>query len=367
MIFLEPRVQNEIQDLILKLYSQGRSYAQISRATTVSKPTISKIIKQYIDSNIYTKGPTNSVTKNNNGPPAPHSFTHPDMFGDSVDDEMDEEKEMIVDEDVIDEDEEQDIDDEGMWNLFLFPLYLTLFFLDTNEHVQTKSDINATIVPSYPQLQNQKAHLKSRKNMSLIQGPYNGYSQSSKTPNMTNGNRLSLIKQPDRFKPYEVKARHSSPAELPNQALHRNKSNSIVPPLPSSTNIYQLPRQQMKVNNNNNSHTGERDNAARVKPGKLSRHSGELSIKESLIVPEADKNNNTTLANCNVTITSTSNGNHSFNGNANPIESASLLPPIPASLIEGNSDSEANLVPKNFIEGFPAGISMWPACDQPDL
>lgn len=188
--------------------------------------------------------------------------------------------------------------------------------------------------------------MKSKKNMSLIQGPYNGYSQHGKPSNLSNVNRLSLIKPPDRYKPYD-KVRHSSPADFPNMPQHRNKSNSIVPPLPSN---YSLPRKM-----NNNSHMNDRDNV-RMKSGKLSRHSGELSIKESLIVPEADKNNNTTMANCNVTITSTSGGNHNTS-NSNPVESASLLPPIPASLIEGNSDSEANLVPKNFIEGFPAGIS----------
>lgn len=95
-----------MQDLILKLYSQGRSYTQISRATTVSKPTISKIIKQYVDSNIYTKGPTNGVAKN--GTPLPV----PDLFPDSIDDEMDEEKEMVVDEDAIDEEDEQELDEE---------------------------------------------------------------------------------------------------------------------------------------------------------------------------------------------------------------------------------------------------------------
>src|SRR5690625_5091167 len=98
---VESRIQKGMRDLILNLYSQGRSYTQISRATTVSKPTISKIVKQYADSNVFAKGSNGLVLQNGGGP-----ISIQDMY-DGMDDDMDEEKEMIVDEDAGEDDDEQ--------------------------------------------------------------------------------------------------------------------------------------------------------------------------------------------------------------------------------------------------------------------
>lgn len=216
---------------------------------------------------------------------------------------------------------------------------------------------------------------KSKRNLSLIQGPYNGgtgaYSQNirhsqyqSNNHNNHNGianNRLSLIKPVDRYKPYDMKIRNNSNNnEFNSQLSHRmSKSHPIVPPLPMSTNMYQ-PRAHVKMfnnssnndhNNNNRNHFSNNNNDREIRNKNKNRHSIDMSFKESMIIPEADKNNNTQLSNCNVTITSTSSGKSNNN------DAASNLPPIPASLADGNSDSEANLVPKTFMDGFPTGIS----------
>lgn len=216
---------------------------------------------------------------------------------------------------------------------------------------------------------------KSKRNLSLIQS-YNGgsgsgaYSQNIKhsqyQSNNHNGianNRLSLIKPMDRYKPYDAKIRNSgNNNEFNSQLSHRmSKSHPIVPPLPMSTNIYPVqPRAHVKMfnnssnndhNNNNRNHFSNNNiNDREMRNKNKNRHSIDMSFKESMIIPETDKNNNTQLSNCNVTITSTSSGKSNN-------EVSSNLPPIPASLADGNSDSEANLVPKTFMDGFPTGIS----------
>jgi len=202
--------------------------------------------------------------------------------------------------------------------------------------------------------------------MSLIHG-YNGFTQAQNPPQQAhlNGNllnsHLSLIHQSERFKPYDLKMRSNASSEL-NAPHHRvSKSHQIVPQ-PAASKLYSQRQQQHTIRLGNGNGLLRNDNPHRsLKASKLSRHSNDLSIKESLIAPEADKNNNTTLTNCNMTLNAVNHSNggssNSSNGQHSPIESNSLLPPIPSSLADSNSDSEANLVPRNFVEGFPAGIS----------
>ena len=252
--------------------------------------------------------------------------------------------------------------------------------------------------------------------MSLIHGPYNGFNhqqvqQQQQSPQqmqqqapMNNGNlsnsHLSLIQQSDRFKPYDMKMRHNTSADMLNTPHHRmSKSNQIVPQSNPSSKLYsaqqrqqqqqqhQQQQQQHAIKLSNLSRHESRDHHRdssnrdhhhhhhRVKSSKLGRHGNEhLSIKESIIVPEADKNNNTTLANCNLTIsasnhhTNGSTGSNSSNGNQHsPNDSSSLLPPIPTSLADSNSDSEANLMARPFVDGFPAGISMYCIIEEANL
>lgn len=114
-----------MRDLILRLYSQGRSYSQISRATTVSTPTISKIIKQYADSNVFVKGTNGLLVQNggvggSGGGIGGTALSLQDMFSKVEDDDMDEEKEMVVDEDAGDDDDDQDLEDDEGWSLCPF-------------------------------------------------------------------------------------------------------------------------------------------------------------------------------------------------------------------------------------------------------
>ena len=286
-----------------------------------------------------------------------------------------------------------------------------------NEMAMKKQEIDANFLnqlslfqkamqASQQQQQQQQPQINrssSKRNMSLIQQvPYNHHNKSTTNGSHNNNNnnhhnRLSLIKPPDRYKPYDLKVRpHNSNNNNNNgsnnesfatQQIHPthriSKSHPIVPPLPQSTNIYSNVQQQQQRsshqnlklynnnhlnnsnnnnNNNNNNNHFERDNEnslIRHPKSKSNRqHSVDMSFKESLTVPEADKNNNTTLNNCNVTITSTSKP--ALNGNSNqPLDLGNItIPQIPASMVDGSTDSDANLVPKNFIDGqFPAGIS----------
>lgn len=216
-----------------------------------------------------------------------------------------------------------------------------------------------TLAQHYSQVPQQKSNSKQfekRKNMSLIHGFGNG--------NMNgNSSRYSLMQQNSdhRFKPYETKGRHSSPSDLMNTTTPQQRMsmmNPIVPPLnKSSANLYaamQRPKLNSNRINSSNSgnHTSERDDRSfkndldtiRFKNGK---------IKDSLMVPEADKNNNTTLNNCNMTITASTKSSPSSDN----LPHESTLPPIPASIIDSSVDSDAKLVPKTFVDGFPAGIS----------
>lgn len=239
-----------------------------------------------------------------------------------------------------------------------------------------------------------KPHVKQRKSMSLIHGSFNGrggndYSSNQQSPQQahlssTNGSQLlnshlSLIHQAERFKPYDMKMRPSNGSggdSLTNVHHHRSRSSQIVPPSASSSSssakqqLYSLQRQQQQAMRMGGGSNGTSQRA--MKPSKMGRHSSEMSIKsemeslmENMMVPEADKNNNTTLTNCNVTLSNFTNGNgqtaSSSNGSAHSQSESggggSLLPPIPASLADSNSDSEANLVPRSFTDSFPAGIS----------
>lgn len=235
--------------------------------------------------------------------------------------------------------------------------------------------MEASIVSNVYPLALTKPHIKHRKNMSLIHGSFNGYSQaqhaSQPTSHFSNdnlmNNHLSLIHQSERFKPYDMKVRQNASAELLNAAAHHriSKSNQIVPQPATASKLYSVQRQQQHaIRLSNNGNSSRNDSHHRLKASKLNRHPNDMSIKlESIIVPEADKNNNTTLTNCNVTITNASNHTNggtsvSSNGQHSPTDSNSLLPPIPSSLADSNSDSETKSFPKPFGDGFHAGISM---------
>lgn len=227
-----------------------------------------------------------------------------------------------------------------------------------------------------------KASLKSRNGMSLMQSAYNTQAnamsqaqaalqqhqqqlQQQQQQQMNNNRMLAQQNQHnDRFKPYDMKGRGGQMNEMFGNQRAMSKMSQIVPPLNKSMSHYtNMQRQKhemkmmnkngflkgmtnMNINNNNNNGNDLMESLLRSKGNKL---------KESLMIPEvADKNNNTTLANCNVAISpaggSSSNGGDSVNGEP--------LPPIPPSLLESTSDSEsANLVPKSFSDGFPTGIS----------
>lgn len=267
---------------------------------------------------------------------------------------------------------------------------------------------------------------KPKRSLSLIHGTWsNGNSGSSKNHsnsnnldrNLSNGsmmaNRLSLIKPQlsnnERYKPYDLKVRNSntsnnhntngssnSSIEMVNnsQQHHRmSKSHPIVPPLPSqSSSLYpavSMPSSsshfnRSKIYNNplnfssNNNYTSngfdyhdrDRDSLIRSNKNKsINRHSSssssiDLSFKDSLIVPEADNNNNTTaLPNCSTNSDTSNSNNLSTNSGGRSSQEQSpvtnRIPSIPASLVDGSTDSDANLVPKNFVDGFPAGISKY--------
>ena len=135
-------------------------------------------------------------------------------------------------------------------------------------------------------------------------------------------------------------------------------------------------QQQQHMRMNSSSPRGE--NHHRMKSMKAMNHrlSNEMSIKESIMsMPEADKNNNTTLANCNTMTISASgappglalNGNalaamgghmsNSSSGQHSPSESSALMQPMAASMGDSNSDSEGNMMARPFSDSFPAGIS----------
>lgn len=246
-------------------------------------------------------------------------------------------------------------------------------FLDGNGEFSLHGSANsleamAIAMQQQQQLKPSKSSLKSRNGMSLMQSAYNtqgnamAQAQAALQQQQHNNNRIMAQQSQhnDRFKPYDLKGRGQMNDMFNNQRA-MSKMSQIVPPLNKSMNHYtnmQRQKHEMKmmnkngflkgmanINNNNNSNNDLMDSLLRSKGNKL---------KESLLITEADKNNNTTLANCNVPISpaggSSSNGGDSVNGEP--------LPPIPPSLLESTSDSEsANLVPKKFSEGFPTGIS----------
>lgn len=103
--------------MVAKLYAQGRSLSDISRAMAVSKPTVSKIIKQLADSNAAlsaAQGQQNGFMGQHNGVASiPNMKQQLEMQQQQqlYDDMDDEEKQMVVDEDAGDDDD-QDLDDE---------------------------------------------------------------------------------------------------------------------------------------------------------------------------------------------------------------------------------------------------------------
>lgn len=106
-----------MQSLVIKLYAQGRSFSEISRATNISKPTISKIIKQFAESKGFLVQHNGSDSASAMPNMKPHVEMQHFATGDALDDDMDdEEKEMVVDEDAGDDD---DFDDEGLFNLLI--------------------------------------------------------------------------------------------------------------------------------------------------------------------------------------------------------------------------------------------------------
>lgn len=234
------------------------------------------------------------------------------------------------------------------------PTALTALFLyldNINDEASAKNVIDGN-VPSFSMLSN-KLSLKSSKhqrNTSLLYNAFDGSHQQAKQAlgngTSMHGGRMSLIKQSERYKPYEAKLRNPVNHEMLGHQRIPKHGHPIVPPLPASANLYSGIRSSgLKVHTNGNVDSS----TVRIK-GTKPRHS-----QDGLLVPEADKNNNTTLNSCNLSISSSgaTNGKSPEEVSAPPGQ----LPPIPASLIEGNGDSEANLVPKNFIENFPAGIS----------
>lgn len=271
--------------------------------------------------------------------------------------------------------------------------------------------------------QQQPHNKKQRQTMSLIQnslnngsnGTYNLHAQQSPQQAHMNSNgnsshqhllqsQLSLIQQQsERYnnhhssKPYDMKMRQSGgnlSMDLLNQSQHNShrmsKSSHIVPQSANPAKLYAMQQrqqqqqlhqqqqlqQQQQQNMRMNSSSPRNENHNRMKSLKaINRLNNEMSIKESIMsMPEADKNNNTTLTNCNVTISSSGmpgalnlnsslggmGGGHMSNsssGQHSPSESNSLMPPIPASMGDSNSDSEGNMLARPFVDGFPAGIS----------
>lgn len=107
--------------MVAKLYAQGRSLSDISRAMAVSKPTVAKIIKQLADSNaaLTAQGQQNGFMGQHNGVASISNMKQQlEMQQQQLYDDMDdEEKQMVVDEDARDDDD-QDLDfgfEEGLF------------------------------------------------------------------------------------------------------------------------------------------------------------------------------------------------------------------------------------------------------------
>lgn len=314
-----------------------------------------KIIRQYVDDNkIVTKGPTH-ISQRNLVPNASASISGSNSLQRFMnsEDAFENQREMIN----FEHDDDDDDYDHGKHSLY------TSVYLETDLNDFFKANEEFCEAALQSMTAKSKSMLKARNGMSLMQSAYNGQAYNTQAGNSMAHPQSSPQQQQqqqqqqqpprdyrmahaERYKPYDVKGRNQS-SDMFN---HRtSKMNQIVPPLNKTVSHYTLMQRQkheMKMMNNKNGFLKNNELMEMMRP-KSSK------LKDSLLIPEADKNNNTTLANCNSTLGSagnSSNGDGSLNGET--------LPPIPPALLEPTSDSEsANLVPKNFTEGFPTGIS----------
>lgn len=106
--------------MVAKLYAQGRSLSDISRATAISKPAVAKIIKQLTDSNpaLSAQGQNGFMAQHNGSGALPNLKQQLEMQQQQhhYDDLDNEERQMVVDEDAGDDDDPDLDDEEGLFD-----------------------------------------------------------------------------------------------------------------------------------------------------------------------------------------------------------------------------------------------------------
>lgn len=377
------RIDLNTKRMVVRLQRQGSSFTDISRQIGISRKSVRRIISNYRQFGFLDKKREPQKSNVNGNSSLQSLMMVPSIATlNGVDDEND--RDMIPDDNrqhsEVSADGEMDDDDND----------------DNDQPLAQEFMEQSNLMNQFPMnhktIQYNQQHNKAKRNISLIHhGSYNNnntsngsYSQMLRhQQQQQNGgsnlnNRLSLIKPSqshDRYKAHDLRIRHNgnneslqSIAQSQSLPLHQRISKSyppIVPPLPSSTSMYPVVQQQSSLSRSHQSSNRFYNNESVLQQppnrhkNRMNRYPSDTSMspspfKDSLLMSEmADKNNNTQLNNCNMNVNSASSAS-STSSKGEAVTNGSNLPSLPIN--DPGSDSEANLVPKSFVDGFPSGI-----------